>query len=531
MGAFYNAALSHYFYMLLCYRVSERDFAKKHEPYIHAVCLGFPIATSVAGLFQEIYGPSALGCWITPQPRLCSIKDDIECESARWGVVYAWLYQGVPLIFLLGYIGYAMFGIYKKVKEVSQKADRWSSQKYTSSTISLPQSAKLNLKDLEDNDNNNKENSSSLGSPPTNENKSTDSFSMPTATSMALKKNRNAREKMSKHAERTKEAGAQAFLYIAAYLVTHGWAFIVCNSDWFTWKVPSVLMILENISWPLQGFLNLFVFLRPRIQTLQKHEPALNFFVAAYVSLFDYDEANPTRSLERLWFRKEKTEAEADGKTNMVTLNGHGRSLKMSALTSLEDEEQLEADVKKEDCDNLDYGDDYSEAQNKNDNKNDNEEGDEKSEGDGGADQSHTVDKYDLNGAAASSSFNKMEDFDSVELSETGSMDVRTQIHSNEHVDRTRFEDPFEDKYSGQVNDGEEEVEPENHNPPFSGNADGLSQTDRQEPGEPAAPEEAAKGKTRMGDASESAIETFEFGGDSERMSAPGVQPKLEKSR
>jgi hypothetical protein len=60
IGAFYNAALSHYFFMVLRYRMSEREIAQKHEPIIHAVSLGFPIATALAALFQDLYGPSGM---------------------------------------------------------------------------------------------------------------------------------------------------------------------------------------------------------------------------------------------------------------------------------------------------------------------------------------------------------------------------------------------------------------------------------------------------------------------------------------
>jgi hypothetical protein len=68
---------------------------------------------------------------------------------------------------------------------------------------------------------------------------------------------------------------------------------------------PFFLVLIENFFWPLQGFANVFIFLRPRIQSIQKSSPEMFYFTAAYHSVFHYDEVHrrssmPTNSSTRL---------------------------------------------------------------------------------------------------------------------------------------------------------------------------------------------------------------------------------------
>ena len=95
----------------------------------------------------------------------------------------------------------------------------------------------------------------------------------------------------SRYSERTNEAAWQAFLYVIAYAVTHVWAFVVFNIELGGGTNPFYLLFIENFFWPLQGFANVFIFLRPRIRARRKSSPEMFDCTAACHSAFHYDEA------------------------------------------------------------------------------------------------------------------------------------------------------------------------------------------------------------------------------------------------
>jgi hypothetical protein len=102
----------------------------------------------------------------------------------------------------------------------------------------------------------------------------------------------NDNQGISRYAERTKEAAWQAFLYVMAYVVTHVWPFVVVLVEESGGTSPSYLVIINNFSWPLQGFVNVIIFLRPRIKSIQKSSPEMYYITAAYHSAFLYDEVH-----------------------------------------------------------------------------------------------------------------------------------------------------------------------------------------------------------------------------------------------
>jgi hypothetical protein len=158
--------------------------------------------------------------------------------------------------------------IYMKVKEVSRRAEKWSMGTMGASIVSNVQSSETNIND---------------GALHT---RIQISEGVPRRVSITGNENRSR----SRYAKRTQEAAWQAFLYVIAYAVTHMWAFVVVNIELGGGTTPSFLILIENFFWPLQGFANVFIFLRPRIQSIQKSSPEMFYFTAAYHSVFHYDE-------------------------------------------------------------------------------------------------------------------------------------------------------------------------------------------------------------------------------------------------
>ena len=68
------------------------------------------------------------------------------------------------------------------------------------------------------------------------------------------------------------EVAIQSALYPIAYFGTHAWAF--CNYIFYMTKHTSWFsMLLLNLTWPLQGFCNMFIFMRPRLKRIRERHP------------------------------------------------------------------------------------------------------------------------------------------------------------------------------------------------------------------------------------------------------------------
>jgi hypothetical protein len=163
-----------------------------------------------------------------------------------------------------------MWMIYMKVKEVSRGAERWSIGMVGASTVSHPSLTEATqLSDRNINDGN---------------------LRTPSTSAVTSQRGSLSGNDRSRYAERTKGAAVQCFLYVIANFATHMWSFIVVLIEMSGGTTPFYVLFIENFFWPLQGFANVFVFLRPRIQSIQKTSPEIFYFTAAYHSVFHYDE-------------------------------------------------------------------------------------------------------------------------------------------------------------------------------------------------------------------------------------------------
>jgi hypothetical protein len=90
VGSFYNGALGAYYWLSVCYNMSDEEIYKRFERTTHIVSVLFPVATAFAALGQDIYAVSPMGCWIAPTPSYCNASKDIPCVRGRHAYAYAW---------------------------------------------------------------------------------------------------------------------------------------------------------------------------------------------------------------------------------------------------------------------------------------------------------------------------------------------------------------------------------------------------------------------------------------------------------
>ncbi|CAB9516505.1 expressed unknown protein [Seminavis robusta] len=90
---------------------------------------------------------------------------------------------------------------------------------------------------------------------------------------------------------RIRNTAIQAFYYVLAYSMTHTFVFLAANFDYFLPSgSPFLLTLLGVFSFPLQGILNVFIFLRPRIHVLQTRDSSLSYCRAVHWATFHYDD-------------------------------------------------------------------------------------------------------------------------------------------------------------------------------------------------------------------------------------------------
>lgn len=93
---FYCVALSFYFLATIRLGITQEQFAKKYEPWLHAFAAGYPILTATIGASLGAYSEVSvgIGCFLKDYPTGCLGNDEVECHSDT----LAWIFGGVFVI-------------------------------------------------------------------------------------------------------------------------------------------------------------------------------------------------------------------------------------------------------------------------------------------------------------------------------------------------------------------------------------------------------------------------------------------------
>lgn len=219
-SAFYNVMLSIHYILTIRYNFTENRLKTKVEPYMLSIPLIVGTALAVAGIFVDVYSDANLWCWIGPSVALCEGLDDRQC-FARTNKM-RWIFYYGPCWVCLFVITCLQVWLFITVRNTERKT-----RKYTQGITRhiLKQSKATSLK------------SSNASSKP-----------------KPAKKQRSL----------TRDVAVQAAYYVGIFYVT--WMPYTISSILPKWYQPSnngfYLLLVIVILQPLQGFLNLFVYLR-----------------------------------------------------------------------------------------------------------------------------------------------------------------------------------------------------------------------------------------------------------------------------
>lgn len=239
----YNCILSFYYLLTVRFQVKRKAFVQKYEMWMHlSGAIFFPL-TAAIGLMGNWYSEMryTMMCWIGEVPKGC---------DGCWGLVVAYIF-GAPssIITLLAVI------INNIVIIVFVRRTLLSSKRTTVAT-----SSEFERTDVE---------SSSLPRP-------------------SLSRQRLAHQKRLK-----KEAAIQGILYVTTFAMTFLPMFviqimegIVGYGDENLQKVYP-LLVLNSILLPLQGFFNVFIYVRPNYNRFRAKKPDDSMIMILKLAIFD----------------------------------------------------------------------------------------------------------------------------------------------------------------------------------------------------------------------------------------------------
>lgn len=246
---FCNCALSFYYLLVIAMKYSDAQ-VQRVEPLFHIVPFAFAFGTALAGFPLTLYNAAGLWCWISSLPSDCANAPGqlgAGCERGDHAWIYRWAFYYGPVWFcvICTTINMAIVTYLVWAKEQASKRFDFAHQ------MTSPSSASRNNQSWTDDVNTSKN-----------------------ASKREWKQQRRTEKRRSTLAS---QVFWQAFYYVLAFYVT----FIVPTTlrvmDTLDQPIPYSVSLLMTICLPVQGFLNLIVYVRPRIlQCVQKphnHHP------------------------------------------------------------------------------------------------------------------------------------------------------------------------------------------------------------------------------------------------------------------
>jgi len=231
------------YYCSLCIyyalRISKRDITEstiknKVEPFLHFIPLMYSITVATFLGVTKNFNNAGPVCWISPLPRKCLEIEDVGCIRGKNAYRYRIIFQVIPIIIVFFIILICVIILISTVDRQARRMERYQ-----------PNGSNLHL------------------GGGTQQNTNRPSISSPRISSMI------------QHREATK---IQGLFYIGAYFCTFIFPLIHQLIYVFSGHFYYALLILQNITAPLQGFFNFIVYIRPHVKEFSIDYPDMTYF-------------------------------------------------------------------------------------------------------------------------------------------------------------------------------------------------------------------------------------------------------------
>mmetsp|Transcript_8492 Transcript_8492/g.18469 ORF Transcript_8492/g.18469 Transcript_8492/m.18469 type:complete len:363 (+) Transcript_8492:2-1090(+) len=246
LGApFYNLCLAIYYYLFIVKNIRP---SRNLERCMHLVCFLFAFGTAIAGLATGMFGYAAFWCWIT-----------VEYNIFRY-----FFFHG-PIWIIITSIAIIMSSIFYDLKKQEKRQRRWGMGKFKQNACNSPGQDSARKGTAQGATNNSNEDG-------TNKNQGS------TATNGMKRKNKSRSTRASDNVK------SQAFLYVGSFILT--WFFLTIVRAMETAgqidSVPYWLTLAGVTLFPIQGFFNFLIYIRPRYNQHRKQYPEVGRFVTFF---------------------------------------------------------------------------------------------------------------------------------------------------------------------------------------------------------------------------------------------------------
>ena len=269
---FYTMSLCVYYIQVIRYKRSDRDFAKRIEPWLHGISIGYPLLGSIVNLAAGNFNSSGIRCWILSQPLNCANNPDVECVRGANAQAYKWIFVTIPkiatglsIICIMGMITWTV---------VKQERRNARFQFQVQSTInggsnSFGRRLRSSISNLRSSFGSLRSSLSCCASPP----ESVNNDNAPAYISRSMRASQS----------RVRETVTQSLLYIGAFIVTYFGSFVVMILDETNTPRPFPLLVVYLIFNPLGGVFNILVYTRPKVSAVRRRRPEYWWFRAFWM--------------------------------------------------------------------------------------------------------------------------------------------------------------------------------------------------------------------------------------------------------
>ncbi|KAL3938777.1 MAG: hypothetical protein SGBAC_006386 [Bacillariaceae sp.] len=243
----YNGILSIYFLLTAKFNISNQEIAARYESAMHYLCLGYPLITAFVGLFLDVYGErsTTIGCWVSR----CGIDDftgEAVCEER---LLIEGLFGLYPVIATLGMLVLGNLLIWLHLRDQMSKRRKQKIE------------AGIDVDAESDDEDSTTEELDTSGRPESNA--------------------RNPKASTAGQRRALRLVSSQAFLFVGSFLLCNTLTFVLryivpgrlggdTQQNYIAeMEIPFnnfTLMVLQAILFPLQGLLNMMIYVRPKVR-------------------------------------------------------------------------------------------------------------------------------------------------------------------------------------------------------------------------------------------------------------------------
>jgi len=258
-GPLYNTVLSFYYLLIVVYNVPDQRIKQRYEPFFHGLAIGYAMIGGIVGLVLKVFNPisNTISCWAAEWPQGC--QGD-ECRRGEHAALFKYTVGVVPLLGVLVALIVNNVLIFRTVRRAVIKTT-----KYTSPTVSV--SATLRSSMSHDNTNNvdfAEQARPTEAQPPTTVSK-------------------------------TRLVAVQSIFYVLAYLLCFIWPLLILVAGMIDPEGMQsgnyfLLIVLQMVFYPSQGFFNTFVYARPMYLRLRRQFPEMSRWKCFHRALLETGE-------------------------------------------------------------------------------------------------------------------------------------------------------------------------------------------------------------------------------------------------